>query len=81
MINDHAYEAVGLLDTGDIFAVEILGRQTEAVALQTAQKLADLWEVTVSLYLVPFVTFGPAPWRDDQTELVQQFVPTRTVEG
>jgi hypothetical protein len=81
MNDDHAYEAVGLRDTGDISAVEILGRQPKVVAVHTAQKLADLWEVTVNLYVVPFVHFGSIPWRDDQMELVRQFVPTCTVEG
>ena len=78
MDQDDVYEAVGLRDTGDIFTVEILGRQTEAVAVHTAQMWADLWQMTVALYRVPFVHFGSAPWRDDQMELVRQFVPTRT---
>jgi hypothetical protein len=81
MNEDDAYEAVGLRDTGDIFTVEILGRQREAVAVHTAQMWADLWQVTVNLYRVPFVNFGSASWRDDQMELVQQFVPTRTVSS
>jgi hypothetical protein len=81
MSEDYTYEAVGLRETGDIFTVEILGRQTEAAALQTAQTLADLWEVTVNLYIVPFLRFGSAPWRDDQMELVRQFVPTRAVSS
>jgi hypothetical protein len=72
---------VGLRDTGDIFTVETLGRQAEAVAVQTAQMLADIWQTTVNLYRVPYVSFGSARWRDDQMELVQQFVPTRTESG
>jgi hypothetical protein len=78
MGEDHAYEAVGLRDTGGIFTVEIIGRQREAVAVHTAQRWADLWQVTVNLYRVPFVNFGSAPWRADQMQLVRQFVPTRT---
>jgi hypothetical protein len=78
MGEEHAYEAVGLRDTGDIFTVEILGQQTEATAAHIAQRWADLWQVTVALYRVPFVNFGSAPWRDDQMELVRQFVPTHT---
>jgi hypothetical protein len=74
---DDAYEAVGLRDTDDIFTVEILGRQWEAVAVHTAQMWADQWQVTVNLYRVPFVNFGSAPWRADQMQLVGQFVPTR----
>ena len=76
-IVDDAYEAVGLRDTGDIFTVEILGRQREAVAVHTAQMWADQWQVTVGLYRVPFVNFGSAPWRPNQMRLVRQFVPTR----
>jgi hypothetical protein len=68
-------------DTGDILTVEILGRQPEALAVHTAQMWADQWQTTVNLYRVPCVKFGSAPWRDDQMELVLQFVPTRTVEG
>jgi hypothetical protein len=68
---EDAYEAVGLHDTGDIFTVEILGRQPEAVAVHTAQMWADLWQPTVNLYRVPFVNFGSAAWLDDQMELVQ----------
>ena len=75
---ENTYEAVGLGDTGDIFTVEILGRQPEAVAVHTAQMWADQWQTTVNLYRVPYVKFGSAPWRNDQMELVQQFVPTRT---
>ena len=75
---ENTYEAVGLGDTGDIFTVEILGRQPEAVAVHTAQMWADQWQMTVNLYRVPFVNFGSAPWRDDPMQLVQQFVPTRT---
>ena len=78
---EYAYEAVGLRETGDIFTVETLGRQAEAVAVHTAQVLADIWQTTVNLYRVPYVNFGSARWRDDQMELVRQFVPTRTVEG
>jgi hypothetical protein len=78
---EDAYEAVGLRDTGDIFTVEILGRQPEAVAVHTAQMWADLWQTTVKLYRVPYVKFGSALWRDDQMELVEQFVPTRPVEA
>jgi hypothetical protein len=37
---EDAYEAVGLHDTGDIFTVEILGRQPETVAVHTAQMWA-----------------------------------------
>jgi hypothetical protein len=78
---EDAYEAVGLHDTGDIFTVEILGRQPEAVAVHTAQMWADLWQSTVNLYRVPYVKFEVAPWSDDQMELVEQFVPTRPVEA
>jgi hypothetical protein len=82
MSKDHpAYEAVGLRGTGDIFTVEILRRQPEAVAVPTAQRWADLWQVTVNLYRVPVVNFGSAPWRADQMELVRQFVPTRTISS
>jgi hypothetical protein len=60
----YAYEAVGLRDTGDVYTVEILGRQTEAVA--------------VDLYRVPYVRLE-GQWRDDQIKLVQQFLPTRAI--
>jgi hypothetical protein len=74
---DDAYEAVGLRDTSDVYTVEILGRQTEAVAVDLAQRWADMWQATVNLYRVPFVTLG-GQWQHKQMELVQQFVPTRT---
>jgi hypothetical protein len=76
---EDAYEAVGLRDTGDIYTVEVLGRLTLDDALDLAQRWADRWQATVNLYRVPFVSLGSAPWRADQRQLVQQFVPTRTV--
>jgi hypothetical protein len=76
MNEDDAYEAVGLRDTGDVYTVEILGRQTEAVAVDLAQRWADRWQATVNLYRVPYVRLE-GQWRDDQIKLVQQFVPTR----
>ena len=75
---EDAYEAAGLRDTGDVYTVEILGRQTQAVAVDLAQRWADRWQATVNLYRVPFVSLE-GQWRDDQMELVQQFLPTRTV--
>jgi hypothetical protein len=74
---DDAYEAAGLRDTGDAYTVAILGRQTEAIAVDLAQRWADMWQATVNLYRVPFVTLA-GQWRDEQIELVRQFVPTRT---
>jgi hypothetical protein len=74
---EDAYEAIGLRDTGDVYTVEILGRQTQAVAIDLAQRWADRWQATVSLYRVPFVSLE-GQWRDEQMELVQQFLPTRT---
>jgi hypothetical protein len=78
-IMEDAYEAVGLRDTGDVYTVEILGRQTLTDAVDLAQRWADRWQAAVNLYLVPYVSLGSAPWRDDQMQLVQQFVPTRYV--
>jgi hypothetical protein len=75
---DDAYEAVGLRDNGDVYAVEVLGQQTESFAADLAQQWADRWQVTVNLYRVPFVSAGNQ-WRDEQMELVQQFLPTRYV--
>jgi hypothetical protein len=75
---DDAYEAVGLRDNGDVYAVEVLGQATESFAADLAQQWADRWQVTVNLYRVPFVSVGKQ-WRDEQMGLVQQFVPTRTV--
>ena len=74
---EDAYEAIGLRDTGDVYTVEILGRQTQAVAIDLAQRWADRWQATVNLYRVPFVSLE-GQWRDEQMELVQQFLPTRT---
>ena len=60
---EDAYEAVGLRDTGDVYTVEILGRQTQAVAVDLAQRWADRWQATVNLYRVPFVSLE-GQWRD-----------------
>jgi hypothetical protein len=75
---EDAYEAVGLRDIGDVYTVEILGRQTQAVAVDLAQRWADRWQATVNLYRVPFVSLE-GQWRDEQMELVEQFLPTRTI--
>jgi hypothetical protein len=37
--------AVGLRDTGDVFTVEVLGRQTLADAIDLAQRWADRWQM------------------------------------
>jgi hypothetical protein len=73
---DDAYEAVGLRDNGDVYAVEVLGQQTQSFAADLAQQLADRWQATVNLYRVPFVSVGKQ-WRPEQMELLQQFLPTR----
>ena len=75
---DDAYEAVGLRDTGDVYAVEVLGQQTQSFAADLAQQRADWWGTPVNLYRVPFVSVGKQ-WRAEQMELVQQFLPTRYV--
>ena len=75
---DDAYEAVGLRDTGDVYMVEVLGRQPQTAAVDLAQRWAHMWQAPVNLYRVPFVSLE-AQWRDEQMALVQQFVPTRTV--
>jgi hypothetical protein len=75
---DQAYEAVGLRDNGDVYAIEVLGQQTQSFAADLAQQWADRWQVTVNLYRVPFVSYQKQ-WRIEQMELVQQFVPTRDV--
>jgi hypothetical protein len=77
-IMDDAYEVVGLRDTGDVYVVEVLGQQTQSFAADLAQQWADKWQVAVNLYRVPFVSVGKQ-WRDEQMELVQQFLPTRYV--
>jgi hypothetical protein len=77
-IMDDAYEVVGLRDNGDVYAVEVLGLQTQSFAADLAQQWADRWKATVNLYRVPFVSRGKQ-WRPEQMELVQQFLPTRTV--
>jgi hypothetical protein len=74
---DDAYEAIGLHATGDVYTVEILGRQPQAAAVDLAQRWADMWQAPVNLYRVPFVSLE-GQWRDEQMGLVQQFVPTRT---
>jgi integrase len=57
MSEDHyAYEAVGLRDNGDVYAVEVLGLQTQSFAADLAQELAARWHVTVNLYRIPFVS-------------------------
>ncbi len=53
---DQAYEAVGLRDNGDVYAIEVLGEQTQSFAADLAQELADRWRVIVNLYRVPFVS-------------------------
>jgi hypothetical protein len=75
---DQAYEAVGLRDNGDVYAIQVLGQQTRSFAADLAQELADKWQVTVNLYRVPFVSYEKQ-WRIEQMELVQQFLPTRYV--
>jgi hypothetical protein len=75
---DDAYEAVGLRDNGDVYAVEVLGLQTQSFAADLAQQWADRWKATVNLYRVPFVSHGKQ-WRPEQMKLVQQFLPTRYV--
>jgi hypothetical protein len=75
---DDAYEAVGLRDNGDVYAVEVLGQQTQSFSADLAQLWADRWQATVNLYRVPFVSLGKQ-WRPEQMELVQQFLPTRHV--
>jgi hypothetical protein len=73
---DDAFEAVGLRDNGDVYAVEVLGQQTQSFAADLAQQWADRWGTPVNLYRVPFVSVGNQ-WRSEQMELVQQFLPTR----
>ena len=75
---EDAYEAVGLRDTGDVYTVEVLGRQTLADAVDLAQRWAERWQATVNLYRVPFVSYEKQ-WRVEQMELVQQLLPTRQV--
>ena len=75
---DQAYEAVGLRDNGDVYAIQVLGQQTQSFAADLAQELADKWQVTVNLYRVPFVSHEKQ-WRVEQMELVQQLLPTRRV--
>ena len=75
---DDAYEALGLRDNGDVFAVEVLGQQTQSFAADLAQQWADRWGAPVNLYRVPFVSVGKQ-WRAEQMELVQQFLPTHYV--
>ena len=75
---DDAYEAVGLRDNGDVYAVEVLGQQTTSFAADLAQQWADRWQATVNLYRVPFVS-AEKQWRPEQIELVQQFLPTHYV--
>jgi hypothetical protein len=75
---DDAYEALGLRDNGDVFAVEVLGQQTQSFAADLAQQWADRRGAPVNLYRVPFVSVGKQ-WRLEQMELVQQFLPTRYV--
>jgi hypothetical protein len=75
---DDAYEVVGLRDTGDVYAVEVLGQQTQAFAADLAQQWADKWQAPVNLYRVPFVSLGHQ-WRPEQMELMQQFLPTRQI--
>jgi hypothetical protein len=41
---------------------EILGRQTQAAAVELAQRWADMWQATVNLYCVPFVSYEKQ-WR------------------
>jgi hypothetical protein len=77
-IMDQAYEAVGLRDNGDVYAIQVLGQQTKSFATDLAQELADRWQVTVNLYRVPFVSHEKQ-WRVEQMELVQQLLPTRSV--
>ena len=75
---DDAFEAVGLRDNGDVYAVEVLVQQTQPFAADLAQQWADRWGTPVNLYRVPFVSVGKQ-WRPEQMELVQQFLPTRYV--
>jgi hypothetical protein len=75
---DDVYEAVGLRDNGDVYAVEVLGQQTQSLAADLAQQWADRWGTPVNLCRVPFVSVGKQ-WRPEQIELVQQFLPTRYV--
>ena len=64
------YEAVGLRPDGTGFAIEILGRHTEADALSLAQHYARLWESTVKLYRVPYLNTGSAGWAADEIECI-----------
>jgi hypothetical protein len=75
MIDDCAYEAVSLRENGDLYTVEILGRQPEAAAILRAQRCADLWQRTVNLYRVPFVRAGSKPWSKEQLQLVRVLLP------
>ena len=79
MIDDGAYEAVGLRENGDVYTVEILGRQPETAALLRAQRCADLWQHAVNLYRIPFVRAGSEPWIKEQLQLVRQLLPTYPV--
>jgi hypothetical protein len=64
------YEAVGLRADGSGFAVEILGRHTEAEALCLAQHYATLWDSAVKLYRVPYINTSSAGWAADEIECV-----------
>jgi hypothetical protein len=77
---EDAYEAAGLRDNGDVYTVEVLGRQTLADAIDLAQRWADRWQATVNLYRVPFVSLE-GQWQDEQMEVVRQFLPTRILSS
>ena len=80
-IDHFAYEVEGLRDNGEVYAVEILGQQTEANAIMIAQHWADLWRATVNLVRVPYVdTNGSAHWRKDEVHFIQQIPPSRPLD-
>jgi len=56
------YELERLREDDSVFAVEILGEQTESSAIVWARHYGSLWEAVVRLYRVPGLNLTSDPW-------------------